>query len=146
MEDNVINGMKKTINEFIKSTVSSSSNISQICIGNGNIQSRGNVTNGRIVINGKEINLDDENWIGDEYIKESIKIEIIGDVHKVDMPMGDVVVKGNVTGGVKTSQGNITVEGDVDGAVSTSMGDITVKGKHSGGSVSTSMGDVNIHG
>jgi hypothetical protein len=140
------NSVKKVVNKFVKSVVGSSPKVSQICIGNGNIQCRGNITGGKVVVDGEEINLDNENWIGDEYVKGNIKIEITGDVHKVDIPMGDVTVKGNVIGNVNISQGDITVEGDVDGDVSTSMGDITIKGKHSGGSVSTSMGDVNIHG
>jgi hypothetical protein len=138
--------MKKMISNFLKSVIGSSPNVSQVCIGNGNIQCRGNITGGKVVINGREINLEDENWIEDEYVKGSIKIEITGDVHKVDIPMGDVTVKGNVTGSVGTSQGDITIEGNVEGNVSTSMGDITIKRKHSGGNVSTSMGDVNIHG
>jgi hypothetical protein len=142
----VSNGIKKMINKFVKSVAGSSPNVSQICIGNGNIQCWGNITGGKVVINGREIDLEDEDWIGDEYIKGNIKIEIIGDVHKIDIPMGDVTVKGNVTGSVDTSHGDITVEGDVDGDVSTSMGDITIKGKHSGGNVSTSMGDISIRG
>jgi hypothetical protein len=140
------NGIKKMINNFLGSVVGSSPNVSQVCIGNGNIQCRGDVTSGKIVINGKEIDLKNENWIGDEYINGNIKIEIVGDVHEINIPMGDITVKGNVTGSVNISQGNITVEGDVNGDVSISMGDITIKGKHSGGNVSTSMGDVSIRG
>jgi archaellum component FlaF (FlaF/FlaG flagellin family) len=138
--------MKRIITNIIKSIVRSSPNVSQVCIGNGNVQCRGNIVGGKVVINNREINLENENWIGDEYSKGNIKIEIVSDVHKVDIPIGDVTVKGNVTGSVNTSQGDITIEGDADGDVSTSMGDIIIKGKHSGGNVSTMMGDVNICG
>jgi hypothetical protein len=140
------NGMKKIISRFIKSSISSGSRVSQICIGNGNIQCRGDVVNGKIVINGKEINPDDETWIQDEIVRGDVKIEIIGDVREIDIPVGDITIKGSVTGGVKTSQGDIEIGGDVEGDVTTSMGDITIKGNHLNGNVRTSMGDVNING
>jgi hypothetical protein len=140
------NAIKKMIARFIKSTIVSSSNVSQICIGNGNIVCRGDIVAGNLVVDGKKINLDGEDWIEDVYVKGNIKIEITGDVDKIDIPVGNVTVKGNVTGSVKTSQGDIEIGGDAEGDIITSMGDITVKGKHSGGNVRTSMGDVNIKG
>jgi Flp pilus assembly secretin CpaC len=138
------NGMKKIINRFVKSTVSSNSRVSQICIGNGNIQCRGNITRGKVIIDGKQINLDDESWIEDELATGNIKIEITGDVHKIDIPIGGVTVKGNVTGNIEISQGDIEIGGNVDGDVTTSMGDIIIKGNHSHGNVETSMGNVSI--
>jgi cytoskeletal protein CcmA (bactofilin family) len=136
--------MKKIINRIVRSVIGSSPGVSQICIGNGNIQCRGSVVSGKLTINGKEIDLGNETWIEDELITGDIKIEITGDVNTVDASMGDVTVKGNVTGSVKTSQGNIVVEGNVEGDVKTSMGNITIKKGHSGGNVKTSMGSVNI--
>ena len=137
--------MKKIINGFLKSLAGQGSDISQICIGNGNIQCRGTIIKGKVVINGKEIDLASETWIDDELIEGDISIEITGDVHTVDIPMGSVTVKGNVTGSVKTSQGSIVIEGSVDGDVKTSMGNITIKGNHTNGKVSTSMGSININ-
>ena len=138
--------MRKIINNFLKSLAGSGSNISQICIGNGNIQCRGTIVNGKVIINGEEINLESGTWIDDELIKGDIKIEITGDVHTVDVPMGDITVKGNVAGGIKTSQGNVSVEGSVEGEIRTSMGSITIKGGHKNGKVSTSMGSISING
>jgi hypothetical protein len=144
MEEIMGNGMKKMINRFVKSTVGLSSRVSQICIGNGNIQCRGDIIGGKVVINGKQINLDDESWIDDDLAEGNIKIEITGDVYIIDIPIGDITVKGNVTGSVKISQGDIEIGGNVDGDATTSMGDIIIKGKHSNGNVKTSMGNVSI--
>jgi len=136
--------MKNIINAFVKSLAGSGSN-SQICIGNGNIQCRGSISGGKVIIDGEEINLKDGTWINDELVAGDIKIEITGDVQEVNIPMGDVTVKGNVTGKVKTGQGNITIEGDVDGDVSNSMGNITINKGHKNGKVHTSMGNVTIN-
>jgi hypothetical protein len=138
------NGMKKIINRFIKSSIGSSPRVAQICIGNGNIQCRGDIVDGKIIINGEQINLDDESWIDDDLAEGNIKIEITGDVHVIDIPIGGITIKGNVTGSVKISQGDIEIGGNVDGDVTTSMGDIIIKGKHLSGNMKTSMGSVSI--
>jgi hypothetical protein len=132
------------INDFVRSVVNSRSKVSQICIGNGNVQCRGDIIDGKIMINGKNVNLEDGAWVDDENIKGNVTIKIIGDVHKIDIPIGDVSVQGNVTGDIHTAQGDIEIGGNVEGEVKSSMGNITIKGKHSGGSVKTSMGDVSI--
>lgn len=127
--------------------------MAQIIINKATVNERtivgNNVTllNGKVYIDGKLINVEEKTInISIEGNCENIsadhcnKIEVTGNANKITTSMGDVTVRGNVSGNVEASSGDIYC-GDVTGNVETSMGDINCK--NVGGKVSTSMGDIN---
>jgi hypothetical protein len=60
------------------------------------------------------------------------------DVGSIKSSMGDVKVKGNVTGNVSTQSGDVTVKGSVDGSVNSMSGSIDVGGPVHGSATSMS--------
>lgn len=99
---------------------------------NGNTFSGSNiiVTNGKVLINGKDVTPD----------SKEINISVVGNIEQLKV---DACNKVNVEGNVKsisTQSGDVEVSGDVDGSISTMSGDIDCG--HVKGSVSTMNGDI----
>lgn len=99
---------------------------------NGNTFSGTNiiVTNGKVLINGKDVTPD----------SKEINISVVGNIEhlKVDA-CNKVSVEGNVQS-ISTQSGDVEVSGDVDGSISTISGDVDCG--HVKGSVSTMSGDI----
>ena len=99
---------------------------------NGNIHSGNSIviTNGRVVINGKDVTPD----------SKDINISVVGDIEQLKV---DYCNKVSIEGSVKTiatQSGDIEVTGDVDGNISTMSGDVDCG--HVQGSVSTMSGSI----
>ncbi len=99
---------------------------------NGNIYSGNSivVTNGKVIINGKDVTPD----------SKEINISVVGDIEQLKV---DACNKVSVEGSVKsisTLSGDVEVSGDVDGSISTMSGDVDCG--HVQGSISTMSGDV----
>ena len=99
---------------------------------NGNTYSGNSivVTNGKVVINGKdvtpdskEINISVEGNIEELKVDACNKVEITGDVSNVKTQSGDVEISGNVTGSIQTMSGDVDC-GNVGGSISTMSGDV----------------------
>lgn len=87
------------------------------------------ITNGRVVIDGKDVTPDTKN----------IRIEIAGSVQSIDADVcGEISVSGNVAA-VKTQSGDVRC-GDVQGSVKTMSGDV-ICGRVSG-DVETMSGNI----
>jgi hypothetical protein len=99
---------------------------------NGNTYSGNSivVTNGKVVISGKDVTPD----------SKEINISVVGDIEQLKV---DACNKVSVEGSVKsisTQSGDVEVTGDVDGSISTMSGDVDCG--HVQGSISTMSGDV----
>ena len=99
---------------------------------NGNTYSGNSVvvTNGRVVINGKDVTPD----------SKEINISVEGNIEELKV---DACNKVSVTGTVKnisTKSGDVDVTGDVNGSIQTMSGDVDCR--HIQGSVSTTSGDI----
>ena len=99
---------------------------------NGNTYSGNSivVTNGKVIINGKdvtpdskEINIKVDGNIDELKVDVCNKVEITGDVSNVKTQSGDVEISGNVTGSIQTMSGDVDC-GTVGGSISTMSGDI----------------------
>ncbi len=111
---------------------SSKTTVRRISITGRNIS----ISNGKIIVDGKEIDTGDD---------KNIVLEVTGDVGKIEADIcAQITVTGNA-GAITTSQGDIKVQGDVDGSLQTSQGDIEVGGSVNG-NATTSMGDIDIRG
>ena len=99
---------------------------------NGNTFSGSNiiVTNGKVLINGKDVTPD----------SKEINISVVGNIEQLKVDAcNKVSVEGNVQS-ISTKSGDVEVSGDVDGSISTMSGDIDCG--HVKGSVSTMSGDI----
>lgn len=104
--------------------------------------------NGRIVIDGREFRGKNLSIVGNKVIVDGVeqdgelvgdvKIDIHGDVDRIDAGIGSVTVSGNC-GTISTMSGNVEC-GNVSGMVKTMSGDVTC-GDVSGG-VSTMSGNI----
>ena len=99
---------------------------------NGNTYSGNSivVTNGKVIINGKdvtpdskEINIKGDGDIDELKVDACNKVEITGDVSNVKTQSGDVEISGNVTGSIQTMSGDVDC-GTVGGSISTMSGDV----------------------
>lgn len=93
------------------------------------------VSNGSIVINGNS-------YSGRNITINNNKVIIDGVVQTFDETEINIVINGDVEGGVELSSGDITIGGSVSGKVSTKSGDIRIAGNTTG-DVSSMSGDVN---
>lgn len=99
---------------------------------NGNTFSGSNiiVTNGKVIINGKDVTPD----------SKEINISVVGNIEQLKVDAcNKVYVEGNVQS-ISTQSGDVEVSGDVDGSISTMSGDVDCG--HVKGSVSTMSGDI----
>lgn len=104
-------------------------NVTIINNGNNNVVIKGNcktisTINGKIIINGKEI--DKTNYIHTEHIN----IIVEGNVTSIDSAYGDITVKDNVLGDIK-SNGSIDISGNVGGNIKAN-GNVIVTGNVEG--------------
>lgn len=91
-----------------------------------------NITNGKIVIDGKSISIEDQKIInikidGDVDVLsvdvcESLTVD--GNVKMVKTMSGDIEINGEVSGSVESTSGDIDVTGDIHGDVKTVSGDV----------------------
>lgn len=110
------------------------------------------ISNGKVIVDGKDVTPGDEKQINIEVtgdvdtieVDTCEKISVTGNTGRITTSQGDINVGGDVHGDAKTSQGSIEVEGSVGGNVKTSQGSIRVRGAVSG-NATTSMGNV-THG
>lgn len=100
---------------------------------NGSSYSGSNVSiiNGVVTIDGV---------VQKQQIGHVVNVTITGDVDRIENAAGEVLVKGNVTGNVKTVSGDINC-GSVGNDVQTVSGNVTADGSI-GGSVKTVSGDI----
>lgn len=99
---------------------------------NGNKYSGNNISisNGRVIIDGKDVTPDSKN----------ITICVDGNISEMKVDACDSVVVNGNCGSVSTMSGDVEVDGDVTGSITTMSGDVdcgTV-----GGSISTMSGDI----
>lgn len=112
-----------------------------------------NISNivGKIIINGTEfigeclsivndIVTIDGKTVSVNVSEKTINITIEGNCGAIQNGVGDITIKGNVTGDVKTGVGNID-SGDILGQAKTGTGDITCD--DIGGDCRTGCGDIN---
>jgi len=98
-----------------------------VCISCGTLDIR----NGRMFVDGKEVDLGNERTINVEVIGDiksllvdsCEKVNVTGNVEKVGTVSGDVRVAGNVGGSISTVSGDVRC-GEIAGSVSTVSGDI----------------------
>jgi hypothetical protein len=104
----------------------------RIIIGNNNIQGR-NITiiNGVVVVDGKQIDLPENEKVINIYAESIDRIEVDS--------CNEVIVKGN-SGSILVSQGNVSVGGNVDGDINVSQGNVYCG--NIGGDVSVSIGNI----
>lgn len=76
---------------------------------------------------------------------KTYSVEIHGNAKNVSTTLGNIVVKGQVNGPVKSSSGDIDVANAVHGNVNSTSGDITTQG-NIGGNVNTTSGGVRSNG
>lgn len=89
------------------------------------------INNGKIIIDGKEINNEDQKTININIegnldsleVGSCNKLSIKGDVGTVESGSADLAINGNVGGSVRTGSGDV-VCGKVSGSVKTGSGDI----------------------
>lgn len=74
-----------------------------------------------------------------------IRVDVKGDVGKIEMQNGDLTVDGNVAGYASTTNANIRVGGSVGGNAVTKNGNISVSGDL-GNDATTSNGNVVVNG
>ena len=99
---------------------------------NGNTYSGNSivVTNGKVIINGKDVTPD----------SKEITISVDGNIDELKVDAcNKVSVNGNVSN-IKTQSGDVDISGDVSGGIQTMSGDIDCF--NVGGSISTMSGDV----
>ena len=95
-----------------------------------------NITNGKVIIDGKRVDTGDA---------KEIKIEVHGDIDVLDVDVCEyVTVDGNV-GDVKVSQGDITIKGSAMDKVTNSQGNINIGGDLNG-DAKNSMGNIKADG
>lgn len=100
-----------------------------------------NSSSNNVTLNGAKIIVDGVDYnISDYTTDQVIKVEVHGDVKKVQTSSGDVTVNGNVNQ-VESASGDIDVTGEVNGNLSTMSGDITVQGDIHG-NTKTMSGDI----
>ena len=88
------------------------------------------VNRGRVIIDGKDVTPDEK----------VIHITISGDVNELKVDVCEsITVEGNVES-LKTISGDVKVKGDVKGDIKTTSGDVDCG--NVGGSISTTSGDV----
>lgn len=75
-----------------------------------------------------------------QQIGHTVNVTITGDVERIENASGEVLVKGNVTGNVKTVSGNVKC-GSIGNDVQTVSGNVNADGSI-GGSVKTVSGDI----
>ncbi len=110
------------------------------------------IKDGRVLVDGKEVTVEDQKKITIEVTGnvDSISVDscdwvtVSGSVRDVKSEQGNINIGGDVTGTVKTEQGSIAVGGAVGGDVETEQGDVIVTGSVSG-KVTTEMGNI-THG
>lgn len=99
---------------------------------NGNTYSGNSivVSNGKVIINGKDVTPDSkeiyikvEGNIEELKVDSCNKVEIVGDVSNVKTQSGDVEISGNVGGSIQTMSGDVDC-GNVGGSISTMSGDV----------------------
>jgi hypothetical protein len=102
---------------------------------NGNTYSGNSVvvTNGKVLINGKdvtpdskEININVQGNIGELKVDACNKVSVTGNANNVLTKSGDIYITGNVEGNIQTSSGDVDC-GNVSGSISTSSGDVNHK-------------------
>jgi hypothetical protein len=105
------------------------------------------ITGNKVYIDGKDVTPDTLNVsividapIDTLQVDYANKIEITGDVKKVETKSGNIRIKGNVSGDVQTSSGDVKCDAIV-GNVRTSSGDVECS--EITGNVSTVSGNVN---
>lgn len=109
--------------------------------GSISISTNNNSSSNNVTLNGAKVIVDGVDYnISDYTTDQVIKVEVHGDVKKVQTSSGDVTVNGNVNQ-VESASGDIDVTGEVNGNLSTMSGDITVKGNIHG-NTSTMSGDI----
>ena len=99
---------------------------------NGNTYSGNSVvvTNGKVIINGKDVTPD----------SKEINISVNGDVSELNVDAcNKILIHGNVKD-ISTKSGDVDVTGDVSGNVNTMSGDVDCQ--NVGGSIKTMSGDV----
>lgn len=109
--------------------------------GSISISTNNNSSSNNVTLNGAKVIVDGVDYnISDYTTDQVIKVEVHGDVKKVQTSSGDVMVNGNVNQ-VESASGDIDVTGEVNGNLSTMSGDITVKGNIHG-NTKTMSGDI----
>ena len=88
---------------------------------------------GKLIVDGKVI--------ADGMSQCYVKITVDGDCHDLTTHNGDVVVKGNITNNIKTSNGDVTIGEFCNGTITTVNGDVECKGDIYG-NISTKMGNI----
>ena len=88
----------------------------------------------------KEINITITGGIENLKIDSCNRVQVTGNVKKIDTTCGDVEVAGNVEGNIDTSSGNVKVTGDVGGNVDTGSGNVHCQ--DIAGDVETGSGNV----
>lgn len=88
------------------------------------------ITNGRVIVDGKDVTGDDA---------KTITIEIQGDVAELSADMCTTITVTGTVGKIKTQSGNVRC-GDVSGSVQTMSGDVSCGAV--AGDVSTMSGDI----
>jgi hypothetical protein len=89
------------------------------------------ISNNRIFVDGKDVTPD----------AKDIKIEIVGNVDRMEADCCNRVFVTGDTGSVATQSGDVEIGGSVSGSVQTMSGDVDCGGAI-GGSVSTMSGDI----
>ncbi len=99
---------------------------------NGNTYSGNNivVTNGKVLINGKdvapdskEINISVEGNIDELKVDACNKVSVNGNISNIKTQSGDVDITGDVSGNIQTMSGDVDC-GHVQGSISTMSGDV----------------------
>ena len=93
------------------------------------------VSNGRVVIDGKDVTPDAAKQISIEVhgdverlqVDSCEKISVTGDVGSVSTQTGDVDVGGSIDGSVQTQTGDVDCAGSIGGNVNTQVGNITYR-------------------
>lgn len=90
------------------------------------------VTDGKIIVDGKSIELDDSPIFNivvegnaEDISGDFAKIVVTGDAQKVKTMSGDIKIEGDVTGKASTMSGDIRVKGSIYGDAETISGDIS---------------------
>lgn len=91
------------------------------------------VQNNKVCVDGKEltwaelesktINIHVEGNVEELRVNCCSKVEVSGDVKTLETQSGDVVIKGNVSGDIRTQSGDVSC-GNIAGSVKTQSGDI----------------------
>jgi hypothetical protein len=106
------------------------------------------ITNGRVIIDGKEVTPENEKII-DIKIEGNVRdvnvgycrsLSVNGNVETLGSTSGDVTVNGYAKS-INSTSGDIQVGGNVEGNVGTTSGDVEIRGSV-GGNVKTLSGDI----